>query len=83
MFYLQTISLTKPVEVPVAIASTRTVLVNGVPQQQVLVQWANCPPDEASWEDFVQFQAAFPSFHLEDKVAFEEGGMIQAQSMKR
>lgn len=63
----------RPVETPLAIAATQTVLMHGVPTQQVLVQWSGCPPDEASWEDFSQFKAVFPSFHLEDKVVFEEG----------
>lgn len=63
----------QPVETPLAIVATRTVLVNGSPLQQVLVQWAGCSPDEASWEDWDPFRKIFPSLHLEDKVMFEGG----------
>ncbi|MCI29331.1 hypothetical protein A2U01_0050540, partial [Trifolium medium] len=64
----------QPVETPLAIAATHTVLLNGVPLQQVLVQWDGCSPNEASWEDWEHFHTIFPSVHLEDKVIFEEGG---------
>jgi len=36
-----------------------------------LVQWIGSPADEASWEDVSHFQACYPEFHLEDKVAFD------------
>jgi hypothetical protein len=64
----------QPVETPLAIAATRTVLLNGTPIQQVLVQWEGCSPEEASWEDWEHFRTIFPTVHLEDKVVFEGGG---------
>jgi hypothetical protein len=64
----------QPVKTPLAIAATRTVLLNGVPLQQVLVQWDECSHEEASWEDWEHFRMIFPTFHLEDKVVFEGGG---------
>jgi hypothetical protein len=64
----------QPVETPLAIAATRTILLNGTPLQQVLVQWEGCSPEEASWEDWEHFRTIFPTVHLEDKVVFEGGG---------
>jgi hypothetical protein len=54
----------KPVKVPEAIIAIRTAFINGVPEEQVLVQWNNCQPYEVSWEDFEHFQSVFPSFDL-------------------
>jgi hypothetical protein len=39
---------------------------------QVLVQWSNTFPEDASWEILPELQKAYPNFHLEDKV-FVEG----------
>jgi hypothetical protein len=38
----------------------------------VLVQWADMPPSEATWEQVDEFRAAHPSFQLEDEL-FSEG----------
>ncbi|GKB71996.1 ty3-gypsy retrotransposon protein [Tanacetum coccineum] len=45
---------------------------NGEPTRQILVQWAGGSPEEATWEWLSEFQEAYPSYNLEDKVAFEE-----------
>jgi hypothetical protein len=52
----------KPVKVPESIMALRTEFINGVPEEQVLVQWANCHPSEVSWEDLEHFESVFPSF---------------------
>jgi hypothetical protein len=39
----------------------------------VLVQWADMPPSDATWEPVDEFRAAHPSFQLEDEL-FSEGG---------
>ena len=39
----------------------------------ILVQWANMPASEATWEPVDAFRAAHPSFQLEDEL-FPEGG---------
>jgi hypothetical protein len=39
----------------------------------VLVQWADVPPSDATWEQLDEFRAAHPSFQLEDEL-FSEGG---------
>ncbi|GJU25682.1 ty3-gypsy retrotransposon protein [Tanacetum coccineum] len=46
----------------------------GFQLSQVLVQWMGGSPEEATWEWLSDFQAAYPTFNLEDKVVFEGGG---------
>jgi hypothetical protein len=41
--------------------------------RQVLVQWQGEPAASATWEDFDDFRASFPTFQLEDELAFEAG----------
>lgn len=41
-------------------------LLNG--EEQVLVKWDSLPDHENTWEDYKSMDAAFPEFHLEDKV---------------
>ncbi|GJZ68921.1 ty3-gypsy retrotransposon protein [Tanacetum coccineum] len=43
----------------------------GISVRQVLVQWSGRPPEEATWEWLSEFQEAYPSYHLEDKVIYE------------
>ncbi|GJX42084.1 ty3-gypsy retrotransposon protein [Tanacetum coccineum] len=64
----------QPLEQPLAVCDARMVLRSGVPAQQVLVQWMGGSPEEATWEWLSDFQAAYPTFNLEDKVVFEGGG---------
>nr|GEX74556.1 Ty3/gypsy retrotransposon protein [Tanacetum cinerariifolium] len=60
----------QPLEQPLAVCDARMVLRSGVPAQQVLVQWMGGPPEKATWEWLSDFQAAYPTFNLEDKVVF-------------
>jgi hypothetical protein len=41
--------------------------------RQVLVQWKDEPAASASWEDFDDFRARFPTFQLEDELVFDGG----------
>jgi hypothetical protein len=34
----------------------------------MLIQWANMPASEATWETVLAFCAAYPSFQLEDEL---------------
>ncbi|MCI80768.1 hypothetical protein A2U01_0102039, partial [Trifolium medium] len=43
----------QPVDVPAAVLDQRTILVQGNPCRQVLIQWHGQPADEASWEDLI------------------------------
>ena len=40
---------------------------------QVLVQWANLPAADATWEPVDDFRAAYPTFQLEDELFPEDG----------
>ncbi|XP_061359324.1 uncharacterized protein LOC133303430 [Gastrolobium bilobum] len=57
---------------PAAVLKARRLL-DGT--SEILVQWAELDDCDATWEPLEEFQAAFPYFHLEDKVDFEEGGI--------
>ncbi|KAK8503057.1 hypothetical protein V6N12_011317 [Hibiscus sabdariffa] len=37
-------------------------------QQELLVQWAGCSQEDATWEPFEVLHAAYPEFELEDKL---------------
>ncbi|KAJ9542331.1 hypothetical protein OSB04_028837 [Centaurea solstitialis] len=63
-----------PIEQPLSICGVRSVLSRGKPSTQVLVQWTNSSPENATWEGLREFQLAYPDFHLEDKVLFEAKG---------
>ncbi|MCI59649.1 hypothetical protein A2U01_0080904, partial [Trifolium medium] len=41
----------QPIDQPRAVIDRRIQLSYGHPREQLLVQWAGCPIDEASWED--------------------------------
>ena len=71
-----------PVEQPLAICDSRVVLQNGLPTRQVLVQWLGSSPEEATWEGLSEFQAAYPTYHLEDKVDLEEEGNVTTVQQK-
>nr|GEV56887.1 reverse transcriptase domain-containing protein [Tanacetum cinerariifolium] len=62
----------RPREHPVAVYDSREVLQNGKAIRQVLVQWDNGSPEEATWECLSDFQNAYPDYNLEDMVVFKE-----------
>ncbi|GJX95245.1 ty3-gypsy retrotransposon protein [Tanacetum coccineum] len=55
------------------VCDSRMVLQNGKYERQVLVQWACRSPKEATWEWLTDFQSAYPTCNLEDKVVSEDG----------
>ena len=59
----------------------RDVLHNGQLVRQVLVQWLGSSPEEATWEWLSDFQVAYPSYHLEDKVVSEGEGNVTSASI--
>ena len=50
--------------IPAAICATPVVMKKGQSTPQILVQWQNIPPKEATWEDFKEFCKAHPHHHL-------------------
>ncbi|GAV71540.1 Chromo domain-containing protein, partial [Cephalotus follicularis] len=56
---------------PLAILNSRILADDSI---QVLVQWTNMPPEEATWENLRELQDLFPTLHLEDKVSFVGSG---------
>lgn len=48
---------------PVAVLQTRQVPRNNLPVVQWLVQWANLPPEDATWEDASFMKGTFPVFY--------------------
>ncbi|KAL4366769.1 hypothetical protein GQ457_05G003480 [Hibiscus cannabinus] len=44
-------------------------------QQELLVQWAGCSQEDATWEPFEVLHAAYPEFELEDKLNPKEGSI--------
>ncbi|KAH9666617.1 hypothetical protein KPL70_020713 [Citrus sinensis] len=64
----------EPYSIPLCILDQRTIKTNKQKVKQVLVQWSNTTPDEATWENWEPFHATFPHISLEDKAHFHEGG---------
>ncbi|XLR69177.1 hypothetical protein S83_019849 [Arachis hypogaea] len=46
---------------------------------EVLIKWQHLPEFESTWERADKLQLAFPSFHLEDKVALHGEGIVTNQ----
>ena len=57
--------------VPAPARVTQARLARGM--RQVLVEWQGEPTAAATWEDFDDFRARFPTFQLEDELDFEGG----------
>lgn len=49
---------------PIAILGRRMIKRNNVAETEVLVQWKNCFPEDATWEQFSSLQEKFPAFNL-------------------
>lgn len=45
----------------------------------MLIKWNGKPIYEAMWEDAANISIQFPTFNLEDKAAFEGGGIVTDQ----
>lgn len=64
----------RPLIQPVAVLDKRTILVRNQTIPQVLVQWSDLPVEAATWEAVADMMVDFPSFPLEDKGFFKDGG---------
>ncbi|KAF7824408.1 Transposon Ty3-I Gag-Pol polyprotein [Senna tora] len=60
---------------PLNIVDQRVTEVEGNRFVQVLVEWEGVPREEATWEDWVTLNEAFPNSDLEDKVIFDGQGI--------
>lgn len=47
---------------PIAVVDRRLVKRNNKPVNQVLVQWSNSTPEDATWEDYHFITSQFPNF---------------------
>jgi len=52
----------QPLVEPVAILDRRMVKKGNIASTQILVQWANLLPEEATWEDYQFIRSQFPEF---------------------
>ncbi|KAJ4745598.1 polyprotein [Rhynchospora pubera] len=66
---------TSLVKEPEAILARRLIKRHNAPVPQILVQWRNYPPEEASWEDFDWVKGRFPHIIVEDKDSLKQGGV--------
>ncbi|VFQ90129.1 unnamed protein product [Cuscuta campestris] len=65
----------RPVAVPLAAIRSRTVLVNGAPEEQWLIHWSEGPEDDGTWEPVSMLRERFPTLRLEDKALSNGGGV--------
>jgi hypothetical protein len=63
----------------IAILDIRVIKKNNAVGVEVLVQWANLPAEEASWEDYHSLIEQFPGNCLEDKINLENGILLAHQ----
>ncbi|PNX70339.1 hypothetical protein L195_g057294 [Trifolium pratense] len=67
-----------PMIQPAAVLDARTVLRGTQEIQQLLIQWDQYTAAEATWEDVDTLRSKFPTFNLEDKVAFKGDGIVMS-----
>lgn len=60
---------------PAKILANRRVKDAAASSLELLVQWVDCPFEEASWENY-DLLADFPSFCLENKATFQRDALI-------
>ncbi|VFQ93503.1 unnamed protein product [Cuscuta campestris] len=65
----------RPVSVPTAVLDRRSVLVDGVAQEQWLVRWSDGTDTDATWEPASALQQHYPDLRLEDKAISVGGGV--------
>ncbi|GJZ52543.1 ty3-gypsy retrotransposon protein [Tanacetum coccineum] len=73
----------QPMEQPLAVCASRVVLRNEAPTRQILVQWLGIPPEEATWEWLSEFEATYPSHHIEGNVISEGEENVTTQGVGR
>ena len=67
----------QPIVKPLTIVASKIVPSDFGPRRMVLVQWVGLTPEDASWEDWSEFQTLYD---LEDKVWFEGQGSDTQQT---
>jgi hypothetical protein len=71
-----------PIITPIKVLQARTVIKGNQTIHQVLIQWDQHDVADASWEEITDLQQKFPSFNLEDKVAFNGDGIVMKPKEK-
>jgi hypothetical protein len=49
----------------------------------VLIQWQGLYPEDATWEDYMDLKKTYPSFHLDDKVIFDQQRNVMTSNRGR
>ncbi|XP_026452110.1 uncharacterized protein LOC113352515 [Papaver somniferum] len=57
---------------PEKILQNRTMLVGKQLHRQLLIQWTNSCPEDATWEDITSIRSHYPNFILEDNDIFQK-----------
>ncbi|VFQ77184.1 unnamed protein product [Cuscuta campestris] len=65
----------RPVSLPVVGLDSRTVLVDGQPQEQWLIRWSDGTDSDATWEPVAELLDKYPDLRLVDKVVPNPGGV--------
>jgi hypothetical protein len=60
-----------PVLFPVAVRDRR---LTSTGTEELLIEWKDLPPSEATWVDSLRFQTQFPNINLEDKICLDGVG---------
>ncbi|GAU25498.1 hypothetical protein TSUD_218700 [Trifolium subterraneum] len=77
-----TMSEIGPLIQPIDVLQVRTILRGTQKVHQVLIHWDQYSREEASWEDANDVLNKFPTFNLEDKVAFYGYGIVMKQNKR-
>jgi len=65
----------QPLVTPAAILNRRRVLINGIPEEEWLIEWSDGGSGSANWEPAAFIRAQFPGLRLADK-SNHNGGVI-------
>lgn len=64
-----------PLLKPVQVLDTRTILLQGQPRPQALIQWEHQPASAVTWESLTDLHQDFPDFCLEVKASHDGRGI--------
>lgn len=68
---------------PEAVLNVRQHPTKGMESTEVLILWKGLPESEATWEPCSHIMSVFPTFHLENKVTFNGGGIVMDPAAPR
>ncbi|KAG6392496.1 hypothetical protein SASPL_146718 [Salvia splendens] len=71
-----------PYYTPMCASESRTMLVNGIPQEQWSVGWSSDGGVTHSWESAALLREHFPDLRLEDKVTLVNGGVDRDSTLE-